>query len=119
MSAFAPRSASQAGAPPTQSNLDILHSTFVANASPAPSQEYEKLCRVRAYEWIELTTRLEQAELTHWAGQIVLQRRLRNLFGLSALAASAALAIAIFDPKELPGAYAEDQRGDWLPRQLT
>lgn len=34
--------------------------------------------------------------------QVVLQRRLRNLFGLSAIAAAGALAIAIFDPRGLP-----------------
>ncbi|GAA5875593.1 hypothetical protein JCM3774_006112 [Rhodotorula dairenensis] len=77
MSVFAPAKVSQVGAPPTQSTFDLLHSTFVSS-SPAPSQEYERLCKV------------------------VLQRRLRNIFGLSALSAAAALAVAIFDPRGLP-----------------
>ncbi|KWU46467.1 hypothetical protein RHOSPDRAFT_15271 [Rhodotorula sp. JG-1b] len=77
MSAFAPANTAQTGAPPTQSTFDLLHSTFISSSS-APSQEYERLCKV------------------------VLQRRLRNLFGLSAIAAAGALAIAIFDPRGLP-----------------
>ncbi|GAA5989355.1 hypothetical protein JCM10908_001275 [Rhodotorula pacifica] len=77
MSSFAPGKAAQTGAPPTQSTFDLLHSTFVSS-SAAPSQEYERLCKV------------------------VLQRRLRNLFALSTLAAAGALAIAIFDPRGLP-----------------
>ncbi|GAA6012974.1 hypothetical protein JCM8202_002972 [Rhodotorula sphaerocarpa] len=78
MSAFAPAQRPQAaGAPPTQSTFDLLQATFVSSGA-APSQEYEELCKV------------------------VLQRRLRNVFGLTAVAAAGALALAIFDLRELP-----------------
>ncbi|BGO89507.1 hypothetical protein NBRC10512_003968 [Rhodotorula toruloides] len=81
MSVFAPSalsSASSSQAPPTSSLSSFLTSTSVPSAPP-PSQSYVQLCKV------------------------VLQRRLRNLFGLTAVATGVALYLAIFDPRELPG----------------
>ncbi|GEM09572.1 nucleoporin protein Ndc1-Nup family protein [Rhodotorula toruloides] len=81
MSVFAPSglsSASSNQAPPTSSLSSFLASTSVPSAPP-PSQSYVQLCKV------------------------VLQRRLRNLFGLTAVATGVALYLAIFDPRELPG----------------
>ncbi|GAA5942734.1 hypothetical protein JCM3775_005030 [Rhodotorula graminis] len=77
MSVFAPTQAAQADRPPTTSLYASLNSHPLP-AAGLPPRAYEDLCKV------------------------VLQRRLRNLFGLVAAASSAALWLAVLDPRELP-----------------
>ncbi|GAA5896308.1 hypothetical protein JCM8208_001844 [Rhodotorula glutinis] len=77
MSVFAPSQAAQGDRPPTASLYSSLNSSPIPAAAPPP-RVYEDLCKV------------------------VLQRRLRNLFGLVAAASSAALCLAVLDPRELP-----------------
>lgn len=107
MSVFAPSalsSASSSQAPPTSSLSSFLTSTSVPSAPP-PSQSYVQLCKVSASPW-----RSFRSSSLIWRcgrGQVVLQRRLRNLFGLTAVATGVALYLAIFDPRELPGDPAE------------
>ncbi|GAA5853714.1 hypothetical protein JCM9279_000285 [Rhodotorula babjevae] len=74
---FAPSQAAQGDRPPVTSLSFSLNSNPVPTADPPP-RVYEDLCKV------------------------VLQRRLRNLFGLVAAASSAALWLAVVDPRELP-----------------
>ncbi|BGP45937.1 hypothetical protein JCM10450v2_001772 [Rhodotorula kratochvilovae] len=78
MSVFAPSQPAQSDRPPTTSLAASLNSTPVPTSAP-PSRAYEDLCKV------------------------VLQRRLRNLFGLVATASGVALYLAAFDPRALPG----------------
>ncbi|GAA6055758.1 hypothetical protein JCM3770_006146 [Rhodotorula araucariae] len=78
MSVFAPSQPAQSDRPPTTSLAASLNSTPIPSSAP-PSRAYEDLCKV------------------------VLQRRLRNLFGLVAVASGVALYLAVFDPRALPG----------------
>ncbi|KDE03934.1 hypothetical protein MVLG_05626 [Microbotryum lychnidis-dioicae p1A1 Lamole] len=80
---FAPRFDSTTGsntvAPPTRSVSELLTSRPASSSSLPPSQHYVVFCK------------------------IVLQRRLRNMFGLTGFAAYCLLLLAVFDPKQLPG----------------
>lgn len=104
MSVFAPSapsSASSSQAPPTSSISTFLGSTSVPSGPP-PSQSYVQLCKVRCNA--RYTVAINLADSSCGFDQVVLQRRLRNLFGLTAVATGVALYLAIFDLRELPGA---------------
>ncbi|GAA5863792.1 hypothetical protein JCM1840_005768 [Sporobolomyces johnsonii] len=82
MSAFRPTpysGPSTSQAPPVQSVSDHFPSTRPVASSAAPAQAYAALCKV------------------------VLSRRTRNNLMLTAAATYAALLVAVFDPRELPG----------------
>ncbi|GAA6012085.1 hypothetical protein JCM11491_001745 [Sporobolomyces phaffii] len=79
MSAFrSSAGARDAQAPPTASVSDFL-STPRSNISTPSTESYAALCKV------------------------VLARRIRNMLSLTAAASYAALLVAVFDPRELPG----------------
>ncbi|SCV69567.1 BQ2448_2587 [Microbotryum intermedium] len=76
-------------APPTRSVSELLTSRPSSSSSLLPSQHYVIFCK---------------------ASRFRNGSRLRNMFGLTGFAAYCLLLLAVFDPKQLPGAFGQDEK---------